>query len=424
MIEQSIDPASRARLVGLRAFSILLLAIVASFLVIPQPASSQVAARGDREIQEAVLRLFDEDPILDETAIGVRVDDGVATLQGLARDLRDRDRAARLTSRVRGVRSIIDSIRLPSLGLPDAAVAENVRDALRADPVTQDIDLSVSVTGGAVSFVGRVESLIERKAIYVIASGVRGVQGLNLDNVAVVLPENRPAEELEREIAARWKWNVWTTQADLSVAVEDGVARISGVVPSLWARDLAAELASVPGVARVDVSGVTFSPAMSEPAVRDRPRALSDQEIAQAIDRALLFDFEIFSSNVEVEVDQGTAVLSGTVPTLAQREKAASVVGDTVGVNVVRNNLAIHAPDAPNDERLVQLIEERLLRAPGFAETTPIGIRAQAGIVTLLGAVPDVRDKRRAEELVKRQYGVTGVVNALQLSGSDVPANQ
>ena len=381
------------------------------------PAYGQGPAPGDADIQAAVTRLFEDDPLLDATTVGVRVEEGIATLQGLARDLRDRDRAQRLASRVRGVRSIINSIRVPSLNISDGEVATDVRAALQSEPVTRDLDIEVAARGGEVVLSGRVDSLVARKAAYVITSGVRGVQGVDIAGVDVVSGGDRSGEQLEREIEARWAWNVWTSQADLSVAVGDGTAVLNGVVPSLWVRDLAADLASIPGIARVDATAVGLLPAGNNLMLRDRPTDFTDDEIREAIEKALFFDFEIFAADVDVEVKNSRVILSGSVPTLAQREKAGVVAGDTVGASVVRNDLAIRVADAPSDERLVQLVKDRLGRSPRFVDESPIGVTAQAGIVTLFGTVGDLIDKRRAEELAKQQFGVTGVVNALQVSG-------
>lgn len=418
MLRKIPNPRKRHRIFVVTVLSVLAAWSAASVVMLPRPAVAQATALADANVQSAVRRLLDEDPLLDATTLGVHVEQGVATLQGLARDLRDRDRAQRLATRVRGVRAIINSIEVTPPDIGDDEVAQEVRDALKSEPVTEDIELSVRVQGGEVFIGGRVGSLVERKAIYVVASGVRGVLAVDISGIAVAPQVARPAEELQHEIEARWAWNVWTTQADLSVVVDDGVARIDGVVPSLWVRDLAAALASVAGVKRVDASRVGLLPAGTDLMVRDRPRAFSDREIAEAIDRALFFDVEIFSSNIDVRMHEGQVTLAGTVPTLAQREKAAIIAADTVGVSVVRNDLVIRVPDAPSDERLVDLVKERLARSPALIDAPRFGVTAQAGIVTLFGTVDDLYDRRRAEALVKRQYGVTGVVNTLHVSGN------
>jgi osmotically-inducible protein OsmY len=78
------------------------------------------------------------------------------------------------------------------------------------------------------------------------------------------------------------------------------------------------------------------------------PRPFSDEVIATAAARAIQMDRGI-PGGVHVDVDHGTATLTGTVHFAYQREEAEDIVRHVDGVRQVVNRLDVHggveAPD-------------------------------------------------------------------------------
>ena len=98
-----------------------------------------------------------------------------------------------------------------------------------------------------------------------------------------------------------------------------------------WAEKIAAQ---VKGVVAVD-NNLT---------VTDESWAIqSDYETERDIEQRLQWSAFIDESDVEVKVDEGVAILSGTVGSLAE-EEAAIFIARQAGARLVRNDLIVRNP--------------------------------------------------------------------------------
>ena len=79
------------------------------------------------------------------------------------------------------------------------------------------------------------------------------------------------------------------------------------------------------------------------------PRQFSDEAIATAAAHAIQMDRGI-PGGVQVDIDDGTATLTGTVHFAYQREEAEDVVRRVHGVQHVVNQLVVQGGIEPPDE--------------------------------------------------------------------------
>lgn len=84
----------------------LVLALLAGAAAIPQQASS------DDEIYDQVRRRLANDPDVKGAAIEVEVREGVVTLRGRVREEKHKLKAERITRKVKGVRKVINELRV------------------------------------------------------------------------------------------------------------------------------------------------------------------------------------------------------------------------------------------------------------------------------------------------------------------------
>src|SRR4026207_2007445 len=142
------------------------------------------AKKTDSEIQQDVLRELKWDTRVEETDVGVEVDDGVVTLSGTVSSWGRRHAAAEAAHRVRGVLDVAHDIGVKTPGTPgltDTQIAQAVRHALAWDVFVPESRIQSTVSDGVVLLDGEVDSLTELKdaerAVRNLA-GVRAVTSL------------------------------------------------------------------------------------------------------------------------------------------------------------------------------------------------------------------------------------------------------
>lgn len=94
-----------------------ILALVAALSLLAAAVAGAWAqqANTDDEIYDQVRRRLANDPDVKGAAIEVEVRDGVVTLRGKVREERHRQKAERITRKVKGVKKVINELRV---GLP------------------------------------------------------------------------------------------------------------------------------------------------------------------------------------------------------------------------------------------------------------------------------------------------------------------
>jgi osmotically-inducible protein OsmY len=208
----------------------------------------------DAEIQQDVLRELKWDTRVAETDVGVEVDKGVVTLTGTVTSWGMRYAAAEAAHRVHGVLDVANDIvvRVPGTpGRTDTEIAQAVRRALEWDEFVPEERIRSTVSHGAVTLEGDVDTWAqcedaERAIRYLI--GVRAVVNLiEVKGPKVDGAKLRKAIEgaLERR-AEREAHRIW-------FEVHDGRVRVNGTVHNWAERDVVIGAAKgTPGVRTVE----------------------------------------------------------------------------------------------------------------------------------------------------------------------------
>jgi osmotically-inducible protein OsmY len=207
----------------------------------------------DSEIQQDVLRELKWDTRVEETDVGVEVDEGVVTLSGTVSSWGKRHAAAEAAHRVQGVLDVANNIavKIPGTeGLTDTDVARAVRNALTWDVFVPEDRIQSTVSDGVVTLDGEVDSLTELKeaerAVRNLA-GVRAVTSLVAIKPRQVDP-SRVRQSIEDALARRAERESDRIWFD----VRGGHVRISGTVRSLAEKQAVIEAATgTPGVSEV-----------------------------------------------------------------------------------------------------------------------------------------------------------------------------
>lgn len=148
----------------------------------------------------------------------------------------------------------------------------------------------------------------------------------------------------------------------------------------------------------------------------------TDEDIKRGIVEELYWDDRVDAADVKVEVRDGRATLSGTVPTYNARTAAEEDARAIVGAGIVDNQLTVKHPThvrVPTDEELEANVMSTL-RWHAEIDPSDIEARADGGWITLRGTVESYWQKVETEALILPMTGVRGVSNELAV----VPSKQ
>ncbi|HXI92584.1 MAG TPA: BON domain-containing protein [Blastocatellia bacterium] len=213
---------------------------------------------------------------------------------------------------------------------------------------------------------------------------------------------------------------------DINVTTGDGVATLTGQVPSEDIKSLAGEIARDTAGVKDVKNEISVDPA-AQPSTESVH--VEDLEIRVAILEALARSRELGGKNIDVKVENRSVTLSGSVETPTQRNGAEQIARAVDGVAGVTNNLVVtnpqaaseppaaNAPPADSNAELAKRVEFELYRTNAF-NTSTMQVRAEDGAVTLAGGVRSRAEQLLAERVVQSVSGVKKVTNELKVTAS------
>ena len=352
------------------------------------------------------------DSVVNSAGIAITCNDGIVTLDGTVDNFLAKDRAVRLAQAVRGVRSVVNRIRIvPSTMRSDGELRADIERALLHDPATDSYEVAATVSDGEATLTGTVDSWQERELVATVAKGVRGVKAIT-NKIDVDYQMTRSDAEIRNEIEQAIKFSVLLDPASIiDVSVDSGDVSLSGSVGSASEKARAEVLAWVAGVNNVNIEELNVVDWADASARRNTKWPdVSDTDVQQAVNDALLYDPRTLSFNVDVSVDNGTVTLRGTVDNLKAKRSAEQDARNTVGVWSVNNRLMVQLDTPPTDSEIEDRIDTALLRSPA-TESFEITTTVNNAIVNLYGTVDTFYEKTQAEDIASRVTGVAWVNN-------------
>jgi osmotically-inducible protein OsmY len=190
--------------------------------------------KSDSQIKEDVLRELKWDPRVEETEVGVQVEDAVVTLTGTVSSWAKRVAAQEAAHRVYAVRDVANDIAVKAPGdmpVTDAEIAQAVRRALEWDVFAPDERITSTVSNGRVTLEGRVDVWSQREAAERAIRNLQGVRGI-ANNITVTPPNVSSLEvrrAIEEALERRAEREGRRIQVDVSA---DGTVTLRGTVQS------------------------------------------------------------------------------------------------------------------------------------------------------------------------------------------------
>ena len=210
-----------------------------------------VATKSDTQIQRDVLHELQWDTRVDETDVGVEVDQGIVSLTGTVHTYGARMAAQDAAHRVKGVLDVVNDVEVRPFGSrTDADIAADIRHALEHDVFVPADRIRTTVSHGILTLEGEVDLYRERTDAEHAVHHIHGVVGivnrLTIQKRAVSPGEIREAieEALERQAAREAE--------QIDVTVDAGQVTLKGRVRSFREKRAILGTAShAPGVTSV-----------------------------------------------------------------------------------------------------------------------------------------------------------------------------
>jgi osmotically-inducible protein OsmY len=211
------------------------------------------ATKTDQEIQQDVFRELRWDSRVDQTEIGVEVDNGIVTLTGTVNSYAKKVAAREAAHRVMGVLDVADDVQVKSPGSlerTDTEIARAVRTTLEWDAFVPDQKIRSTVTEGFVTLDGEVATLREKEDAEAAVRNLAGVREVRnrLFVAAIKADPVKLRESIEEALERRAE-----REAErIRVHVEEGTVTLEGKVRTwLEKQAILGAVSHAPGVREV-----------------------------------------------------------------------------------------------------------------------------------------------------------------------------
>jgi osmotically-inducible protein OsmY len=331
-------------------------ALVTATIVAPTAAAA--ASHPDAWVTtKAKIALLTTDGV-SGTAINVDTVNGRVTLHGKVTSEAEKAKAADVVGKIDGAREVRNLLQIvppekqAAVSATDEEVRTRVTRAFESDPTLESSGIAVqSVNQGVVLLGGETPSMTTHLRAVATAAAIPGVRRVATEvEGGETLADAEPGQTATGDRTAgaggatgtvsdawitsaaklRLLANSATPALDINVDTRGGVVTLFGMVPTREAKTAAEqEAAKVSGVKRV-VNELQVVASARQEAV-----AAQDDDIEQAVEKALEARQTLTGEDVSVEVKDGVVRLTGSVPSETARVTAATTARAIPGVRAV-----------------------------------------------------------------------------------------
>ncbi len=208
--------------------------------------------RTDGQIKQDILDELVFQPNIDETQIGVIVEDGVVTLTGIVDDFYKKVAAEKAIKKIKGVRAVAEDIEVKygtEYQKTDKEIAKAIVGAFEWNTAVPEDKISIEVRNGWITLSGVVEFWYQKDAARCVIKNIIGVKGI-MNNIEIV--PSIAVEQVQEKINSAFKRLADIEAENITVEVDQNTVTLHGIVNSIKEKEEAANTAYLaPGINRV-----------------------------------------------------------------------------------------------------------------------------------------------------------------------------
>jgi hyperosmotically inducible protein len=210
----------------------------------------------DEQIKKDIVDQLHWDYKVDASDVQVEVSEGEVTLNGAVPSYTAQNAAAIDAWDITGVKQVNNTltVRFPAdyVAPKDDQIKSSVEMTLAWNREIYSDGIDVSVAAGVVKLEGTVDAYWKKWKAESLASDLDGVK--DIENRLAVVPGDRYVDkQIAEEVEAALGRSAYVNAEDVTVKVEMGQVKLTGSVPSHFARARAYEAAArTPGVVAID----------------------------------------------------------------------------------------------------------------------------------------------------------------------------
>jgi osmotically-inducible protein OsmY len=210
-------------------------------------------------------------------------------------------------------------------------------------------------------------------------------------------------DTIKREVIDQISWDDSVNANDIHVDVIEDTVKLMGTVPNHAAK-MAAERDAyyVTGVTNVD----------NDLEIKYPKEEFTDEDIADNVGNLLLWNGNITSNDISVDVNRGVVTLRGDVDSYWEKRLAKEISMSASGAVDVVNDLQVKLRRSYADEDIKDDIYKAFQRNP-IIDENKIEIDVDKGIVKLSGTVANYQIKHQAHRAAQYTAGVQEVIDKI-----------
>lgn len=215
--------------------------------------------------------------------------------------------------------------------MDDEDIKKNVVNELYWDAQIDASDIKTEVDSGIVRLEGDVPTYSSKVAAKMDAWNINGVRSV-INDLNVRYRTRIPTdEEIQTIVKEKMLWDPYINSSKLNIDVDHGIVTLSGTVDAYWKKmNAEAETERVLGVIDI-INKIGVVPSGD----------FVDEDIAKDITESLYRNISVPEEKVNVNVDKGHVLLTGTVPDWNAYYAAQRAAERTLGVVDVDNDLIL-----------------------------------------------------------------------------------
>ena len=208
--------------------------------------------KSDGQIKQDILDELVFQPNIDETQIGVVVENGIVMLTGIVDDFTKKVVANEAVKKVKGVKAVADDIEVKygtNYQKTDKEIAKAIISAFEWNTSIPEDKITVEVSNVWVNLSGEVEYTYQKEAAKRVTASILGVKGIN--NTIQIAASVEPVE-VKENISRAFKRSATLKAQQINVEIFEDTVKLTGQVHSLSEKRSAQKIAYfTPGVYKV-----------------------------------------------------------------------------------------------------------------------------------------------------------------------------